>query len=193
MTSPIELATDRLMLRQWRAEDYEPFARLNGDPVVMEFFPWLLDREKSNAVADKFRGRIADQGWGFWAVEVRGIAPFIGFVGLNRPDPPVPISPCVEIGWRLLSEYWGQGYASEAARAALECGFEQLELDEIVSYTATINVRSQRVMQRIGMHHSGEKFDHPAVPAGSPLVEHVVYRLQRGEWQANQPNKEGSP
>lgn len=192
MTSPIELSTERLLLRQWRSDDYKPFARLNSDPVVMEYFPWLLDREKSDTVAEKFRSRIREQGWGFWAVEVRGVAPFIGFVGLNRPDPPVPISPCVEIGWRLLSEYWGHGYASEAARAALRCGFERLELDEIVSYTATINVRSQRVMQRIGMQHRGERFDHPAVPAGSPLVEHVVYRLQRGEWQTSQLNGEGS-
>lgn len=192
MTSLIEPATDRLLLRQWRNSDYEPFARLNSDPVVMEYFPWLLDREKSDAVADKLRGRIREQGWGFWAVEVRGVAPFIGFVGLNRPDPPVPISPCVEIGWRLLSKYWGQGYASEAASAALRFGFEQLGLDEIVSYTATINLRSQRVMQRIGMQYNGEKFDHPSVPEESPLVEHVVYRLQRGEWQARQPNEEGS-
>lgn len=190
MNSPIQPQTERLLLRQWRDSDYEPFARLNGDPVAMEFFPNLLNRTQSDATADKFRGRIASQGWGLWAVEVRDGAPFIGFVGLNRPDPPVPISPCVEIGWRLLPEHWGRGYASEAARAALCVGFESLELDEIVSYTATINVRSQRVMQRIGMHYNEEKFDHPAIADDSPLCEHVVYRLGRAEWLATA--REGS-
>lgn len=192
MPSRIEPLTERLLLRQWRAGDYEPFARLNGDPVAMEYFPWLLDCDKSDALAEKLRGRIEEQGWGFWAVEVRGVAPFIGFVGLNRPNPPVPISPCVEIGWRLLPEYWGQGFATEAARAALRVGFEELHLDEIVSYTATINQRSQRVMQRIGMQYNGEQFDHPAVPEESPLREHVVYRLGRSTWETSQPAKEAS-
>lgn len=182
----IEPTTDRLLLRQWRDEDFDAFAKLSSDPVAMEFFPKCLNREESDLQAEKYRQRIINQGWGFWAVELAGVAPFIGFVGLNRPDASLPISPCVEIGWRMLPEYWGKGYASEAARAALRVGFEQLDLDEIVSFTATINVRSQRVMQRIGMQHNGELFDHPAVPDESPLKEHVVYRLARKQWLLNE-------
>jgi RimJ/RimL family protein N-acetyltransferase len=178
----IEPTTERLLLRQWRDDDFDAFARLSSDPVAMEFFPKCLDREESDVQAEKYRQRIIHQGWGFWAVELVGGDPFIGFVGLNRPDASLPISPCVEIGWRMLPAYWGKGYASEAARAALRVGFEQLDLEEIVSFTATINVRSQRVMQRLGMHHDGEKFDHPWLADDSPLKEHVVYRLSRKEW-----------
>jgi RimJ/RimL family protein N-acetyltransferase len=182
----IEPTTDRLLLRQWRDDDFEAFAKLSASSVAMEFFPKCLDREESDVQAEKYRQRIINQGWGFWAVELRGVSPFIGFVGLNRPDASLPVSPCVEIGWRMLPEYWGKGYATEAARAALRVGFEQLELEEIVSFTATINVRSQHVMQRLGMQHDGEKFDHPLVPDDSPLKEHVVYRLSRECWLQNE-------
>jgi RimJ/RimL family protein N-acetyltransferase len=177
------VATDRLLLRQWCDGDYEPFARLTSDPVVMEYFPKRLSRQESDELATRIRTRIEENGWGLWAVEVTGVVPFIGFVGLNRPDERIPIMPCVEIGWRLAREFWGKGYASEAAQAALAVGFEQLGLDEIVSFTATTNVRSQRVMQRIGMRHEGETFDHPLVPAATPLRKHVIYRLTRAEWQ----------
>jgi len=177
---PIEIETARLRLRQWRDSDLEPFAALNADPAVMEFFPSVLSRAESDALAARIRAAIAERGWGLWAVEAPGVSPFAGFVGLQSPPPSLPVSPCVEIGWRLAAEHWGKGFASEAARAALGVGFERLGLHEIVSFTSVINRRSRAVMERIGMRFDGETFEHPNVPAGSPLRTHVVYRLARG-------------
>ncbi|QDU54297.1 GNAT family N-acetyltransferase [Aeoliella mucimassa] len=183
MPALIEPETNRLLLRQWREEDLAPFAQLNGDATVMRYFPKTLTRSESDALAIKLQHRIAEQGWGFWAVELRDTGAFMGFVGLNRPDYALPIGPCVEIGWRMLQEYWGFGYATEAAQAALRVGFETLGLDEIVSYTATINLPSQRVMQRLGMQLDRDTFEHPLVPEGHPLRTHVVYRLTQQQWQ----------
>jgi len=165
------IATKRLLLRQWRDEDLEPFAALNADPVVMEHFPATMAREASDAFADHNRERIAERGWELWAVEADGA--FIGFVGLNEPD----FMPGVEIGWRLARGAWGKGYATEAARAAAAYAFEELRLPEIVSFTATTNLRSQRVMERIGMTRDpAGDFDHPRV-ADPRLRRHVLYRL----------------
>jgi RimJ/RimL family protein N-acetyltransferase len=175
----IELDTPRLRLRRWRDADLAPFAALNADPAVMEFFPSALSRGESDALAARIRASMAERGWGLWAVEVPGVSPFIGFVGLDVPGPHVPVSPCVEIGWRIATEHWGKGFASEAARAALAVGFERLALAEIVSFTAAANRRSRAVMERIGMRFAGETFEHPNVPVGSPLRSHVVYRLAR--------------
>lgn len=176
----IELDTPRLRLRQWRDADLAPFARLNADPAVMEFFPSVLSRKESDALAARIRDSMAERGWGLWAVEAPGVSPFIGFVGLDVPGPHVPVSPCVEIGWRISAEHWGKGFASEAARAALAVGFQRLALPEILSFTAVANRRSRAVMERIGMCFAGETFEHPSVPIGSPLRSHVVYRLARG-------------
>ena len=187
MTAPVILDTPRLRLRQWRDGDLAPFARMNADPRVMEHFPAPLERAVSDAVATRLRDEIAERGWGFWAVEAKdqageGKGRFIGFTGLRIPAVPLPIGPCVEIGWRLAHEHWGRGYASEAARAALDYGFEVLGLAEIVSFTALRNVRSQAVMQRIGMAHRGEVFEHPGVAPGHPLRSHCLYRLERDDW-----------
>jgi len=174
-----ELRTDRLWLRPWRADDREPFAALNADPVVMEHFPALLSRAESDAFADRIEARFAANGFGLWAVEVVDSGDFIGFVGLN-PVPQLPISTPdgVEIGWRLARPAWGQGFASEAARAALRYGFADAGLHEIVSFTATTNLRSQRVMERIGMiRDTDSDFDHPALPVGHPLRRHVLFRI----------------
>ncbi|MFD2111891.1 GNAT family N-acetyltransferase [Thiorhodococcus fuscus] len=182
MVDLIELETERLRLRQWRAEDREPFAALNADPEVMAFFPSTLDRCASDAIADRCEALIARRGWGFWALEAKEGGRFIGFVGLHAPELELPFSPCVEIGWRLAHAYWGRGLATEAARAALRVGFERIGLAEIVSFTAVINARSRGVMQRLGMQPSSATFEHPAVPLGSPLREHVLYRLSRESW-----------
>ena len=179
VTQAIEVETARLRLRQWRDSDLAPFAALNADPVVMEFFPSLLSRAESDSLAARIRGSIAERGWGLWAVEAPGVSPFLGFVGLEAPARHLPVSPCVEIGWRIAAEHWGKGYASEAANAALSLGFERLALSEIVSFTATVNRRSRAVMERLGMRFAGETFEHPNVPEGSPLRTHVVYRLAR--------------
>ena len=168
-----ELRTERLLLRQWRDDDLAPFAALNADPVVMEHFPGLMSREASDAFAESNRERIAERGWGLWAVEAEGR--FIGFVGLNPPS----FMPGVEVGWRLERAAWGRGYATEAARAAIAFGFDELDLPEIISFTATTNVRSQRVMQRLGMTHDpADDFDHPRVE-DPRLRRHVLYRLGR--------------
>jgi RimJ/RimL family protein N-acetyltransferase len=180
----IETDTPRLRLRQWQASDRTPFAALSADPEVMRFFAAPLDRSASDAMADQIEQVIAQRGWGFWAVELRAQATFIGCVGLWIPTASIPAAPCVEVGWRLARPYWSNGYASEAARAALKIGFEQLALPEIVSFTACINLRSQAVMERIGMQRTEEYFDHPNLPQGHALRPHVLYRLPRATWLA---------
>jgi RimJ/RimL family protein N-acetyltransferase len=166
----------RVLLRQWRDSDREPFAALNGDPETMRYFPSTLTREQSDAMVDWASGLIDERGWGLWAVEVPGVAPFVGFVGLNVPR---FMPDTVEIGWRLLKEHWGNGYATEAAHEALRYGFEELELDEIVAFTVPANTPSRRVMERIGMAHDPSRdFDHPNVPDG-PLKRHVLYAIRR--------------
>ncbi|WP_289083416.1 GNAT family N-acetyltransferase [uncultured Spongiibacter sp.] len=186
VTESIELETPRLTLGQWRDEDLPVFAELNADPEIMRYFPSCLSREDSDAMAARCKALIADNGWGFWAVRLRDSGAFIGFVGLNRPIVELPFSPCVEIGWRLHSAYWGKGYATEAARRALAFAFTDLALDEVVSFTATSNTPSQAVMQRLGMRNSGRNFLHPAVPASHPLEEHVLFTLGADEWFASQ-------
>jgi RimJ/RimL family protein N-acetyltransferase len=180
MAQLIEFDTARIRLRQWRESDLAPFAALNADPQVMEFFPRTLEPRASNEMAHKFHSLIARRGWGFWAVEIKGGAPFIGFVGLHVPVAalPLPFSPCVEVGWRLSAVHWGQGYASEAAQGALRIAFERLMLPELVSFAAAGNLRSRRVMERIGMRYI-EHFEHPGVAADSPLRPHVLYRRRR--------------
>jgi RimJ/RimL family protein N-acetyltransferase len=183
------IATERLLLRPWRASDRAPFAALNADPLVMEWFPSLLSAAQSDAMADAIEQRMADQGgWGLWAVEVIGVADFIGFVGLN-PAQETLGHPAVEIGWRLAAEHWGRGYAPEAARASLAHGFDSLGLDEIVAFTSTGNHKSRRVMEKIGMAHQPERdFDHPRIPQGSPLRRHVLYAIRRPTAAGNPPS-----
>jgi RimJ/RimL family protein N-acetyltransferase len=182
----LNLTTPRLRLRPWLPSDRAPFAALTADHEVMEHFPATLTRMQSDALADILANEIAEQGWGFWAAEVPGVTDFIGFVGIHEPRIELPIGPCVEIGWRIAKEHWGKGYASEAAQAALAVGFEQLGLKEIVSITVPTNQRSQRVMQRLGMVHRDEFFDHPALDEGHPMRRHILYRLTRDEWRAAQ-------
>jgi RimJ/RimL family protein N-acetyltransferase len=157
-----------------------PFAALNADPRVMEFFPAVLSRAETEARVARIRNQFERNGFGLWALEVPGTADFIGFAGLGIPQFEAPFTPCVEIGWRLAFEHWGHGYATEAARAALDFGFGKLQLEQIVSFTVPANVRSRRVMERLGMTHSPtEDFDHPLVAEGHPLRRHVLYRLIR--------------
>jgi RimJ/RimL family protein N-acetyltransferase len=147
----------------------------------MEFFPNTLNRTESDAMVARIQDHFARHGFGLWAVEFPGVADFIGFVGLSVPQFEAPFTPCVEAGWRLAFEHWGKGYASEAARAVLEFGFEHLSLNEIVSFTVPANRRSRAVMERIGMARNPlEDFDHPSLPEGHPLRRHVLYRAVRG-------------
>lgn len=184
MLQPIEFNTERLRLRQWCARDREPFAQLNADPRVMECFPNLLDRATSDALADRIEANLRDRGWGLWAVEIQATEEFIGFVGLNIPAVELPFSPCVEVGWRLGFQYWGKGYATEAAKGALRIGFEVLKLDEIVSFTAIHNQRSRAVMERLNMREMPETFLHPSLPIDHPLAEHCLYKLSQSEFNS---------
>ncbi len=176
----MQLTTPRLILRPWREEDLPAFAALNADPEVMAFLPGCLDRAASDALAGRIRERMAEQGFGLWAVEVRGGARFIGFCGLARVGFPAHFTPCVEVGWRLARAHWGRGYATEAARAAVRYGFETLRLDQLVAFTVPGNRRSRAVMERLGMTHDPVwDFDHPLLPPGHALRRHVLYRLGR--------------
>jgi RimJ/RimL family protein N-acetyltransferase len=183
MTS--ELRTERLLLRKWRPSDYASFAAMNADPQVMEHFPGVLTRAESDAFADNIQARFDGTGYLLWAVEVPGDADFIGFIGLSVPRFEAPFMPAVEVGWRLDRAYWGRGFATEGARAALGDGFEGHGLEEIVSFTVPANIRSRRVMERIGMTlDAAGDFDHPSLPPGHRQRRHVLYRLDRESWRA---------
>jgi RimJ/RimL family protein N-acetyltransferase len=174
------IVTERLWLREWREADVPAFAAINADPVVMEFFPETYTDERTRRFVERIRERWAELGYGLWAVERQDTGRFIGYVGLWPATFPAHFTPAVEVGWRLAAEQWGNGYATEAARAALHYGFDTLGLDEIVSFTAALNLRSIKVMERIGMRRdSGGDFEHPDVPEGHPVRPHVLCRVGR--------------
>ena len=155
---------------------------MNADEAVMEFFPSVLGQDESKEAASKYQKKLEENGWGFWVMEKLSDGAFMGLVGLNRVDD-LPIDDCVEVGWRLAKEYWGSGYATEAARACLEFAFTTLNLEEVVAITTVNNIRSQAVMERLGMHDAGKNFDHPKVAAATGLREHVVYKICRERFQ----------
>jgi RimJ/RimL family protein N-acetyltransferase len=186
--------TERLLLRPWRESDRWPFAALNADPVVMEHFQYPLDRTASDGFVDLIQERWTRYGWGLWAVEVPGVLPFIGYVGLWPADYVAPGT--VEVGWRLAKEAWGHGYAPEAAAEALRYGFEDCGLDEIVSFTVIQNRNSWRVMEKIGLRRMPERdYDHPMVDAEvhPHLVRHILYALTADEWRAAHAPDPDSP
>lgn len=186
MVLPRELTTERLWLRRWRPSDRRAFAQLNADARVMEHFPAPLTRDESSRMVQRIEAHFEQHGYGLWALEVPGVTDFAGFVGLSTPSFEAPFTPCVEVGWRLAFEHWGQGYAPEAARAVLRFAFEHARLREIVSFTASSNARSRRVMEKIGMRHdAASDFDHPALPPGHRLERHVLYRIEPHELEAN--------
>lgn len=181
------IRTRRLLLRRWRDEDRAPFAALNADPEVRRYLQGPIDRQRSDTFVDAIEAHWQAHGWGLWAVEVAGIADFIGYVGLWPADY-LPSGPAVEVGWRLAREHWGNGYATESASEALRFGFEELGLDEIVSFTVPANVRSIAVMERIGLRRDrAGDFDNPRVDAANypDLVRHVFYRIERRRWLAD--------
>jgi len=173
------LETSRLLLRRFVEEDREPFARINADPRVMEFMPACLSRHESDLLIDQLEDHFRKLNFGLYAVELRETRAFIGFLGLATPRFEAHFTPCVEIGWRLSADHWGRGLATEGARAVARHAFEVLRLDALVSFTAPANIRSRRVMEKIGMIHdpSGD-FDYPGLPEGHPLRRHVLYRLR---------------
>jgi RimJ/RimL family protein N-acetyltransferase len=180
------IETARLRLRDWRDEDSEPFHRITSDPRVMEFFPAPLSREESEGLIVRVRAHQAQHGFTFFAAELRATAEFIGFIGMVYTPFEAHFTPCVEIGWRLGAEFWGQGLATEGAQAALQFGFDDLKLPEIVALTVPANRRSRRVMEKLGMtYNPADDFDHPRLPQGHPLRPHVLYRARRTQPSAN--------
>ncbi len=181
--SPNELRTGRLLLRRWRPEDLEPFAAMNADPEVMEFFPAPLERASSDALVARIEAGFVEHGFGLWALEVASDGGFIGFTGLSVPGFEAACTPAVEIGWRLARRAWGQGYATEAATAALDAAFGPLGLTDVVSFTSSANLRSQAVMRRLGMTRDpAADFDHRSLPPGHRLARHVLYRTTAARW-----------
>jgi RimJ/RimL family protein N-acetyltransferase len=176
---PPEIETERLLLRRWRDTDREPFGAMCADLRVMEFFPSTQRRDQADAVIDRLNGHTDRHGFGFWALEERSSGEFLGFTGLSHVGFTAPFTPAVEIGWRLAHRFWGMGYAREAALASLGFGFGALKLEQIVSFAAIANLRSRRVMERIGMRHDpGGEFDMPTFPEGHALRRHAFYRIR---------------
>jgi ribosomal-protein-alanine N-acetyltransferase len=183
---PPLLETERLILRGWREEDLPAFARMNNDPNVTEFLKGPMAMDESSEMMARLQAGFAERGFGLWAVEIKAAKRLAGFTGITVPRFEATFTPCFEVGWRLACEHWGKGYATEAAREAIRFGFEQAGLGEIVSFTTVANIRSRRVMEKLGMTRDpAEDFDHPALPAGHPIRPHVLYRLSRRQWLAN--------
>jgi len=177
------LKTERLILRPWTDNDREPFFILNSDPVAMEYFEKPLSREESDTAVDRIMKHFEEKGFGLWVMESKETGEFIGTTGIFIPYFEAAYTPCVEIGWRMGVKYWGQGLVSEAARASLKYGFENVETEEIVAVTVPTNFRSRAVMDRLGMTHDPKAdFDHPRVSDGHKYKRHVLYRLKKTEW-----------
>lgn len=176
-----ELCTDRLLLRQWKDSDYEPFSLITSNPEVMNFFPKILNRQESDALAKQIKYLIDIKGWGLWAVELLETQEFIGCIGMHPQPSKFDFSPCIEIGWRIDPKFWNQGYATEGAEACLRFAFEELVFDEIVAFTSQDNLASQKVMQKIGMHFSHD-FLHPDFAEGHRLREEKLYRIQKKDF-----------
>lgn len=174
----VYIETERLILRDWKEEDFSIFVSMNQDERVMEYFLKPLTVQESRAFYDRIREEIEERGYGLFAVEVKATGEFIGYVGLHHADFGTDFCPCVEIGWRLCASAWGNGYATEGAEACLKQAFNCWHLQKIYSFTSLPNRRSERVMQKIGMYKV-EEFDHPLVAAGHPLLRHVLYRIER--------------
>ncbi len=185
-----ELRTPRLLLRPWRDSDRPPFAALNADPEVRRWFPSLQTRAESDATAAALQAHLDAHGFGLWAVEAPGVAPFLGFVGLQHVRFAAPFAPAVEAGWRLARAWWGRGYATEAARAALAHAFGPLALPEVVAFTVPGNAASRRVMERLGMTRDpADDFDHPRIPEGHPMRRHVLYRKKASSFSEEKEAK----
>jgi RimJ/RimL family protein N-acetyltransferase len=193
MRNPIDyLKTERLTLRRWQESDLAPFTAMNMDAEVMQYFPSILTPEQTQKMIEKIEEGFSKKGFGLWAIETNQTKEFVGFAGLSEPSFSAHFTPCTEIGWRIASKFWGQGYAPEAAREILKDAFKRLNLPEVVSFTAKANSNSIRVMRKLGMiRDPKDDFNHPAVEANSRLAEHVLYRLSKKQWLAlfnkNQP------
>ena len=185
--APVELRTPRVLLRQWKDSDLDAWAVMNADPEVRRYFHSVLSPEEALGEAARIRANIAQRGWGMWALEVPGVHPFAGFVGLSLPGYAAPWMPAVEVGWRLAPAAWHKGYATEGAMAALHFAFTQLELPEVVAMSVPTNLPSHGVMERMGMvRDPAADFDHPLVPAGSAFKRLILHRITPQQWRTHQ-------
>jgi RimJ/RimL family protein N-acetyltransferase len=172
------LETERLLLRRWKPSDSEPFAEMNADPRVMEFFPDTLTREESDRLIESIENHFNNHGFGLFAAELKTESKLIGFIGLHVAGFQAHFTPCVEIGWRIAAPYWSKGLATEGSRAVIRFAFDRLKLESLVSFTVPENVASRRLMEKLGMTYDPkDDFDHPKLPAGHRLKRHVLYRL----------------
>jgi ribosomal-protein-alanine N-acetyltransferase len=177
-----ELETPRLRLRAWTDADVAPWIAMCADPRVMEFFPATIERARAESMAQQMRTALERDGYGWWPIEVKGGAPFAGVIVLQEIPFEAHFTPAMEVGWWLAFEHWGHGFATEGARAALGHAFGELHRSEIVAITTPVNLRSQRVMQRLGMTcDPNEDFENPRVAEGHPLRTHVLYRVRAGQ------------
>ena len=173
------IETARLILRPWRADDRAAFAEINGDPRVGEWLGGVIDRAASDALIDRIQADMAAQGFGFWAAEQKADRRLVGMIGLRHVEF-LPGGPTIEMGWRLHPDAQGQGLATEGAAAALAWGFANTDAPELVAFTAETNLRSQAVMQRLGMRRAPERdFEHPKLAEDHPLRRHVMYVAAR--------------
>lgn len=179
------IETDRIILREWQENDLKPFTKLNADPLIMEYFPRVLEESGSKRLFKHFQEHFKKHGYGLYALENKTSHEFMGFVGLNKIEFDAPFTPATEIAWRLDYEYWGKGYATEAARAVLNHAFKTLKLDEIVAYCVYDNDRAIHVMEKLGMKRDPKgDFDYPKLPKGHPLGQHILYRLKKKDYAA---------
>ncbi|MGD9738727.1 MAG: GNAT family N-acetyltransferase [Bauldia sp.] len=186
----IPILTERLILRDWRPEDRPAFAAMNADPRVMHFLRGPMSAADADSMIDRFTAEIVREGLGIFAVEEAVSGRLVGMIGLHRIRPSIPIAPAVEVAWRLAADTWGQGYASEGARACLAFGFDEIGLPEIVAYATAPHAASRRVMEKIGLRRSAaDDFDHPELPMDDPFRRHVVYRLRAEDWRGDQPGR----
>lgn len=191
-----EIRTPRLLLRNWKDSDIQPFIAMGQDERVRKYFPSLASEEESRDSIERNRAMFLDQGWGMWAAEEQTDNTFIGFIGIRKVPYELPFpsleSPMVEVGWALRPQWWNQGLATEGALASLRFGFQTLELKEIVSFTSLLNAPSIRVMQKIGMHRDiADDFDHPRVAKDHELCRHLVYRMTNEEWKNHDISNRG--
>ena len=184
------ISTPRLILRAWTDQDLDAFAEIQADPIVMQHFTMTMSRDETSQMLKRICEHFDKHGFGWWAAALKDTGRFIGYIGLSIPQYEMKFTPCVEVAWKLASDTWNQGLATEGASAALDYAFEVLKLKEVVSYTTLENHSSRRVMQKIGMIADPEyDFDHPKIPAGHRLCRHVFYRISQKAWLATRSGR----